>query len=439
MNDKELNSLQEMITHSLEVIKKKMGNGFSLEKVNLAEMERLTGLSRSKLRTLKAQGFVVKPHGNTGKKHKVTVLTGFTGVIDDFLRKSVTNSEVIFERISDDGYKGGITQVKDYISHHRDLIPAKRQVVSPQGNRGRRYSTEPGEAYQMDWGFVIVETDVDKSYKVACFAMICHHCGERYVEFFPNAKQENLFIGMIHAFQHMGVPECVLTDNMKSVVDGRDSEGHPLWNKEYEQFMDAIGFKTKLCKPRHPFTKGAVERLIKFVKGNFIAGRVFTTITELNIQALRWCNAQNGRYHQCVDCVPDDEHKNSCMERAREIEDSKDVAYYLHPVRRISFDGFINYEGRRFGVPYWYTGKTCRVIRDLYTLYIYSMDLSRKLTEHNVTWSRKASYCKDQFATEQPEEFPSMPVTVSMHKQEPPEVVDAFSRFSFDKEVTWDE
>ena len=291
----------------------------------------------------------------------------------------------------------------------------------------------------MDWGFVIVETDVDKSYKVACFAMICHHCGERYVEFFPNAKQENLFIGIIHAFQHMGVPEYVLTDNMKSVIDGRDSEGHPLWNKEYEQFMEAIGFKTKLCKPRHPFTKGAVERLIKFVKGNFIAGRVFTTITELNIQALRWCSVQNKRYHQCVDCVPADEHRSSCMERAREIEDSKDVAYYLHPARRISFDGFINYEGRRFGVPYWYTGKTCRVIRDLYTLYIYSMDLSRKLTEHNVTWSRKASYCKDQFATEQPEELPSMPVTVSMHKQEPPEVIDAFSRFCFDKEVTWDE
>ena len=439
MNDKELNNLQEIITQSLNVIKKEMGDGFSLEKVNLAEMERLTGLSRSKLRTLKAREFVVKPHGNRGKKHKVTVLTGYTGVIDDFLRKSVTNSEVIFERISENGYKGGITQVKEYISHHRDLIPAKRQVVSPQGNRGRRYSTEPGETYQMDWGFVIVETDVDKSYKVACFAMICHHCGERYVEFFPNAKQENLFIGIIHAFQHMGVPEYVLTDNMKSVIDGRDSEGHPLWNKEYEQFMEAIGFKTKLCKPRHPFTKGAVEQLIKFVKGNFIAGRVFTTITELNIQALRWCSVQNKRYHQCVDCVPADEHRSSCMERAREIEDSKDVAYYLHPARRISFDGFINYEGRRFGVPYWYTGKTCRVIRDLYTLYIYSMDLSRKLTEHNVTWSRKASYCKDQFATEQPEELPSMPVTVSMHKQEPPEVIDAFSRFCFDKEVTWDE
>ena len=122
-------------------------------------MERLTGLSRSKLRTLKENNFVVKAHGNTGKKREVTVLSGFTGVIDELLKKSVSNSEVIFERITENGYKGGITQIKEYISKHRDLIPAKRQVVSPQGNRGRRYSTEPGEAYQMDWGFVNVETD----------------------------------------------------------------------------------------------------------------------------------------------------------------------------------------------------------------------------------------------------------------------------------------
>ena len=439
MNDKERNNLQEIITQSLEVIKEKMGAGYAPEKVNLAEMERLTGLSRSKLRTLKENGFVVKPHGNSGRKREVTVLTGFTGVIDDLLSKSVTNSEVIYERIVENGYKGGLTQVKEYISKHRDLIPAKRQIVSPQGNRGRRYSSGPGEAYQMDWGFVNVDTDIDHSYRVACFAMICHHCGERYVEFFPNAMQENLFIGMIHAFQHMGVPDHVLTDNMKSVINGRDSEGHPLWNKEYEQFMDTIGFRTRLCKPRHPFTKGSVERLIKFVKGNFIAGRVFTTITELNIQAQRWCNTQNGRYHQCVDCIPHYEHNKSCMERTKEIEGSNEVALYLHPSRKISFDGFINYEGRRFGVPYWYQAKTCRVIRESFTLYIYSMDLSKKLAEHNVTWNRKASFCKDQYASEQPEELPSMPVTVSLQERIPPEENDAFSRFSFEREVIWDE
>ena len=108
-----------------------------------------------------------------------------------------------------------------FIAAHKDLVLAPREIVSPQGNRGRRYHTGPGENYQMDWGFVKVNTPDGGSYQCACFAMICHHCGERYIEFFPNARQENLFIGMIHAFIYMGIPENVLTDNMKRVVIGR--------------------------------------------------------------------------------------------------------------------------------------------------------------------------------------------------------------------------
>ena len=91
-----------------------------------------------------------------------------------------------------------------------------------------------------------------------------------YVEFFPNAKQENMFIGMIHSFIYLGIPKIVLTDNMKSVVIERDGEGKPIWQKDYEIFMKTIGFATKLCKVTHPFTKGKVERLIRFVKENFL-------------------------------------------------------------------------------------------------------------------------------------------------------------------------
>lgn len=100
--------------------------------------------------------------------------------------------------------------------------------------------------------------------------MICHCCGQRYVEFFPNARQENLFIGMLHAFRYMGIPRYVLTDNMKSVVVRRDLQSHPVWQKDYESFMKAVGFQTKLCKPRPPFTKGKVERFRDTAYFNFV-------------------------------------------------------------------------------------------------------------------------------------------------------------------------
>ena len=49
------------------------------------------------------------------------------------------------------------------------------------------------------------------------------------------------------------------TLNMKSVVIRRDPEGYPIRQKDYKVFMETIGFQTKLCKPRHPFTKGYVK------------------------------------------------------------------------------------------------------------------------------------------------------------------------------------
>ncbi len=428
------NGLIETITQVLNEMKEEQGESFDVEKVNLAELERRTGISRARLRRIKDAGFTDPPHGLTGRKAKVTKLTGYTGIIDDLLRKGITNSSVCLERLKEHGYTGGKSIVKDYISAHKDLVPAKRKIVASQGNRGRRYQSRPGESYQMDWGFVNVVNQNGETSRVACFAMICHCCGQRYVEFFPNARQENLFIGMLHAFNRLGIPPYILTDNMKSVVIGRDDKGYPIWQKDYEIFMGNIGFETKQCRPRHPFTKGSVERFIQFVKGNFLAGRVFTEITDLNYEAIRWCDQQNSVYHRAVDCIPDEKHREQCLKVATPLELSPELALYLCPERKVSFDGFVNYEGRRFGVPYWYAGKTCRVCRDGYILYIYDPEMSKILTTHDVTWSRRDSFCKDQYLTQEPEEKPTMPVNTSIRQVESQKPDQGFERFDFEKE-----
>ncbi len=438
MKDEHKDDLTEMIAQAIEEMKREQGFSFDMDHINLAELSRRTGVPRGKLRRLKANGFVDKPHASKGRKSLNTVLSGFTGLIDDLLRKGITNSSICFERIRENGYQGSLTTVKDYISKHRDLVPAKRQVVSPQGNRGRRYQTRPGESYQMDWGFIHAEDQYGDLHKVACFAMICHCCGQRFIEFFPNARQENLFIGMIHAFLYMGIPKYVLTDNMKSVVIKRDEQGKPIWQKDYELFMGNIGFETKLCKPYHPFTKGAVERLVRFVKENFLPGRVFRELTDLNYEAERWYKCQNEVYHRAVDCVPNEKHTRQCMQSADTLEVTPNLSFYLCPERAISFDGFVNYEGRRFGVPYWYTQKTCRIQRDGYVLTIYDVNMTRILTTHDVTWSRRDSFCRDQYAFQQPEEHPSTPVKVRIQQLEEEEPRTGFEDFNFE-EGLWDE
>ena len=92
------NDYEQILTHALNELKEKQGTSFDPQKINLAELERMTGISRSRLRRFKKNNFKVLP------KASVTVLSGFTGMIDDLLKKNVTNSSVIFDRISANGF-----------------------------------------------------------------------------------------------------------------------------------------------------------------------------------------------------------------------------------------------------------------------------------------------------------------------------------------------
>lgn len=439
MDTNKRNGLVPIIAQAIEEMEVETGFSIPLENINLAELERRTGLSRSKLRTLQAKGFKEQPHGLKGKP-KGGILKGYTGILDSLLSQGITNSVVCLERLRQEGFTGGRTTVKDYIAAHKYLVPVRRTQTAPQGNRGRRYMTGPGEAFQMDWGFTKVLNPNGAEYQVACFAMICHHCGQRYVEFFPNAKQENLFIGMIHAFQYMGIPQYVLTDNMKSVVVKRNLEGHPIWQKDYEAFMKAVGFQTKLCKPRHPFTKGKVERLVRFVKENFLVDRTFQNITDLNWAALNWCNTQNAVFHRALGFVPQEIHFKDCAAVLRELSIDSAIRGYLCPERRLSFDGFVSYEGIRFGVPSDYLLPTVRITRDQNSIRIFSYDFSRQLVSYPVTWSRQDQICAGQFEEiPQPEEFPTARVKTTIQQLPPMPTQLSFEKFNFDDEVLQDD
>ena len=179
MKEVNSNGLDHIVSQAIEEMKREQGDNFSPEKINLAELGRRTGLTRAKLRKLKRDGFVVKPHGLLGRKASQTVLTGYTVILDKLLVQGITNAQVCLERLQEAGFPGSLSTVKDYIAAHRFLVPAKRQVVAPQGSRGSWFATEPGEAFQMDWGFTNVVDYDGSEYQVACFAMICHHCGQR--------------------------------------------------------------------------------------------------------------------------------------------------------------------------------------------------------------------------------------------------------------------
>ena len=76
----------------------------------------------------------------------------------------------------------------------------------------------------------------------------------------------------------------------------------------------------------------------------------------------------------------------------------------LCPRRRISFDGFVNSEGRRFGVPYTYVGRVVRVMRKdpvfypLNFLGVRSFECDYDFSE-NRAWVRKDSFEYDLIDT----------------------------------------
>ena len=84
-----------------------------------------------------------------------------------------------------------------------------------------------------------------------------------YFNYSKYKTREDVMNNLILAFKYYGgVTECVLTDNMSSIVNTNENK----FCNEFKTFSKDIGINSKKCKVRHPFTKGKVEVRNKFMK-----------------------------------------------------------------------------------------------------------------------------------------------------------------------------
>jgi len=115
-----------------------------------------------------------------------------------------------------------------------------------------------------------------------------------FVSFHTDMREETLLRCLIACFQTIGgVPWVVVTDNMKTAVLGRNAEHEPVWNPAYQKLAVEFKFHPEACAPASGNQKGAVENLVKYVKGNFIAGRSFHDDTDLADQCREWLSHVN--------------------------------------------------------------------------------------------------------------------------------------------------
>lgn len=198
--------------------------------------------------------------------------------------------------------------------------------------------------------------------------------------------------------------------------------------------MKEIGFTTKLCKPRHPYTKGKVERLMRYIKENFLPGRTFVTLLDLNKQAQVWCDEKNCKHRKGINDIPQNVHSTACAENLKALDiNSSSIYAYLCPERKVSFDGFVAYDGTRYGIPFQCCDSVVRVHRVANTLQIFTQDLSEQIVVHTINENKDDVFCPNQFELAQPEETPSAPVKINIRQERPlDDSLDlSFEKFSF--------
>lgn len=290
----------------------------------------------------------VTEHGLKGRV-KGSKLDSYKTQVDTMLSQGIFNCVAMLERLREKGYDGGITILKEYVSSHRP--PKSSPAV-------RRYETLPGKQAQMDWGIAHYIDEDGEIHKVPAFVMILSNSRVKYVEFTKRCDHYSLLRCIVHAFEYFGgVPETILTDNMKTVIDGREA-GKPLWNSRFEDFAADMGFIPKVCKPRRPQTKGKVERLVDYVKDNFLPGRQFYDIHDLNRQAIAWCRHVDSKIHGTTGKIP---LVALNEEPLLPLPASAVRDRYKWETRKVTREGLVSFDGAKYGVPWQYSGKEVRV------------------------------------------------------------------------------
>lgn len=184
----------------------------------------------------------------------------------------------IYQMISERGYTGSVVQLRRLVAR---LRPARPEPFL-------RLHMLPAEQGQVDWAH-FGQVAVGRARRhLSCFVMTLAYSRALYLEFFFDQTMENFLRGHVHAFEAWsGQPRVVLYDNLRSaVLERRGDQIH--FHPRLLELCAHYHFAPRPCQVRAGNQKGRVERVIRYVRDSFWAGRTFTTLAECNRQALLW-------------------------------------------------------------------------------------------------------------------------------------------------------
>jgi transposase len=314
--------------------------------VSLSEISRRTGFDRKTIRKLRDQPAHPPPLRRTRGRQ----IDPYTAYLVARAERGVLNATKLYAEIQQQGYPGGVAQVR------RFLAPLRSRTVAVV----TRFETLPGQQAQVDWshcGALGPETD---RHTLSAFVLTLGYSRRQYIEFTRSQDLETFLRCHVHAFAYFGgVPAELLYDNLKTAVDHRTPAGGIVWNSRFRDLADSYGFTPRACQPYRPQTKGKVERSIGYLKGNFLLGRELATETlaTLNRAVLLWLReTADGRVHGTTQQRPCDRWpaEQAALQPlgSRPVFDTSVISQRL-----VSREATVAYKGGSYRVAVAYVGR----------------------------------------------------------------------------------
>lgn len=221
-----------------------------------------------------------------------------------------------------------------------------------------RYDFEPGEEIQHDTSQHELQLAGKKRKVQTASAVLCYS-RMLFFQCYPTFQRFDCKVFLTDALRYFsGSPARVMIDNTHVVVlrgTGRDMVPAP----EMAAFGERFGFRFAAHEIGDANRSARVERPFHFIEFNFLAGRTFSSWTDLNQQARQWCDRVNGTYKKHIRAVPRELYAVERL-RLQPLPAWIPEIYRLHQ-RIVDMEGYVALHTNRYSVPVGWIGRRVEV------------------------------------------------------------------------------